>query len=463
MKSLLCKVLHPVAGRPMVAYVLDAVKGSGVEQVVAIVGHQAEAVREALKGYPIEIVLQEPQLGTGHAVLAAGRELEGFTGHVLIVCGDVPLIQPQTLQDFMRFHEARGSRLTVMTSVVPDPHGYGRILRDPTGCVGRIVEERDASPEERTVPEINAGMYLADARLLFRLLERVEPNNSQREYYLTDIVAAAAAESIPVHGYTVDDREEVAGINTRKELAEASAIVWDGIREALMESGVTLLDPASVFVDAQAVIGPDTVVHPGVTISGSTEIGRECVIESGVYVIDSKLGDRVKVLQGSRVDRATVGDDTGIGPMAHLRPDTVIGKRARIGNFVEVKKTIFGDGSKAAHLSYLGDSSIGKDVNIGCGTITCNYDGKHKHRTVINDRCFVGSDVQFVAPVVIGEGSLIGAGSTITRDVPPGSLAVARSKQRVYRFREKSSHGGDEAAHAGGASAEGIDSDGSQS
>jgi len=227
-----------------------------------------------------------------------------------------------------------------------------------------------------------------------------------------------------------------------------------------MTSGVTLLDPASVYVDARVVIGPDTVIHPGVTISGGTEIGRDCVIESGTYVIDSKLGDRVKVLQGSRLDRATVGDDTTVGPMAHLRPDAVIGRRARIGNFVEVKKTVIGDGSKAAHLTYLGDSSIGQDVNIGCGTITCNYDGKQKHRTIIHDRCFVGSDVQFIAPVEIGADSLIGAGSTITRDVPPGSLAVARSKQRVYRARDKGVHGSAVAAEATGEASEGINPDG---
>jgi bifunctional UDP-N-acetylglucosamine pyrophosphorylase / glucosamine-1-phosphate N-acetyltransferase len=311
--------------------------------------------------------------------------------------------------------------------------------------VERIVEQRDADEAEKAVREINTGLYIVEAELLYSLLEKTDANNSQGEYYLTDIVEGATRKSIPVHAFLLKDPLEASGINTRSDLAMVSNIVWADLREQLMNSGVTLLDPNSVYIDSDVSIGEDTVIHPGVMLSGKTEIGKECVIESGVYVMDSRLGDRVKVLQGSRLDKAVVQDDTSIGPMAHLRPEANIGQHARIGNFVEVKKTVVGDGTKAAHLTYLGDSIIGKDVNIGCGTITCNYDGRQKHTTTIHDRCFVGSDVQFVAPVEIGAGSLIGAGSTITRDVPANTLAISRAKQKMYPLRRgKGSKGSDE-------------------
>ena len=323
-----------------------------------------------------------------------------------------------------------------MTTYPENPAGYGRIVRREGGRVAGIVEERDASEAAKAIMEINTGVYLVNADLLYSLVSKLGADNSQGEYYLTDIVSEAAKESIPVHAFVLPDAQEATGINTRSDLARVSTIVWNRLREELMGSGVTLLDPSSVYVDSQVRIGADTVIHPGVTISGRTEIGNGCVIESGVYIMDSKLGDGVKILQGSRLDRARVDAGTTVGPMANLRPEAQIGKNARIGNFVEVKKTIVGDGSKAAHLSYLGDSHIGVDVNIGCGTITCNYDGKKKHPTTIRDRCFIGSDVQFVAPVEIGEGSVVGAGSTITRNVPPGSLAVSRAKQKKLPVEE---------------------------
>jgi len=435
MKSRRCKVLHPVAGRPMISYVTDAAFSAGFSEVCLVVGHQADEVRRGLPGEGIRFVVQEPQLGTGHAVSAAQGMLEGFSGHVLILCGDIPLIRPETIKDFIGFHESARSRLTVMTTHPDDPSGYGRIIRKDGGTIARIVEQRDADEEEKAVREINTGIYLVECRLLYQLLAKVTPDNSQREYYLTDIVKEADRESVPVHGYVLQNPEEAAGINTRVELAQASARIWDQIRKRLMMGGVTLIDPASVYVDSQVSIGEDTILYPGVMIEGQTTIGSDCVIEPGVIIRDSILGDRVAVLQGSRLDRAVVQDGAMIGPMANLRPETKIGKSARIGNFVEVKKSTVGDGTKAAHLTYLGDSSIGSEVNIGCGTITCNYDGRKKHPTIIRDRCFVGSDVQFIAPVEIGEGSVIGAGSTITRDVPPDSLAVSRAKQKNYPLR----------------------------
>jgi bifunctional UDP-N-acetylglucosamine pyrophosphorylase/glucosamine-1-phosphate N-acetyltransferase len=420
----------------MIQYVVDAVNAVGFDKIVLVVGHQADEVRKCMEGPHIEFALQEPQLGTGHAVAAAGHLFENSSGNIFILCGDVPLIQPSTIARFMQFHEETASSLTVMTTMLDCPDGYGRIVRDEAGSVLRIVEERDADEEEKRIREINTGIYMVRKDLVFSLLESVDSNNSQGEYYLTDIVREAVTRSIPVRAFVLEDAEEASGINTRADMARVSAIMWNKRREDLMASGVTLLDPSTVFVDASVRIGPDTVVHPVVTLSGNTEIGASCTIESGVYIMNSKLGDRVKVLQGSRLDAAAVDDDTSVGPMAHLRPEARIGKRARVGNFVEVKKSVLGDGTKASHLTYLGDSVIGKEVNIGCGTITCNYDGTHKHPTIIGDRCFVGSDVQFVAPVEIGEASLIGAGSTITKNVPPGTLALTRTKQKMYPLRK---------------------------
>ena len=436
MKSGLCKVLHPVAGRPMISYVLDAVRSAGFQKIVVVVGHHADEVRKQATGPPVEFVLQEPQLGTGHAVAAAKDLFQGFSGDIFILCGDIPLIQPSTIREFLHFHEEEDSRLTVMTACPPDPSGYGRIIRNELGLVEGIVEESDANETERAVREINTGLYVADAKLVYSLLEEITADNTQGEYYLTDIVQGAVGMSVPVHAFILKNSQEACGINSRSNLAQVSSIIWAGLREEIMKSGVTLLDPSTVYVDSEVTIGPDTVIHPCVTLSGNTKIGRDCVIESGVYILNSELGDRVKVLQGSRLDRAVVQDDTSVGPMAHLRPEANIGRHARIGNFVEVKKTVVGDGTKAAHLTYLGDSIIGKDVNIGCGTITCNYDGRQKHTTTIHDKCFVGSDVQFVAPVEIGAGSVIGAGSTITRDVPPDTLAISRVKQKMYPLRK---------------------------
>lgn len=420
----------------MIRYVVDAVNTAGFEKIVLIVGHQADEVRQCMSEPNLEFALQEPQLGTGHAVAAARHLFEGYSGNIFILCGDIPLIQPSTIARFIRFHEENSSGLTVMTTFPDSPAGYGRIVRDGAGSVIRIVEERDADEEEKRIGEINTGIYMVRNDLVFSLLEGVDANNAQAEYYLTDIVREAVLRAIPVKAFVLENADEASGINTRADLARVSAIIWNRRREELMASGVTLLDPSSVYVDATVRIGPDTVVHPGVTITGNTEIGASCIVESGVYIMNAKLGDRVKVLQGSRIDTAAIDDDTSVGPMAHLRPEARIGKRARIGNFVEVKKSVVGDGTKASHLTYLGDSTIGKDVNIGCGTITCNYDGTHKHPTIIGDRCFVGSDVQFVAPVEIGEESLIGAGSTITKNVPPKTLALSRAKQKMYALRK---------------------------
>ncbi|MGC8906636.1 MAG: bifunctional UDP-N-acetylglucosamine diphosphorylase/glucosamine-1-phosphate N-acetyltransferase GlmU [Desulfomonilaceae bacterium] len=446
MKSRKCKVIHPVAGRPMIHYVMESLVHAGVADICVVVGHEGDAVRERLGAFSATFVEQEPQLGTGHAVAAARSVLEGRSENVLILCGDTPLIRPQTIEALLQFHLEKKSQLTVVTTIIEDPTGYGRIIREQSGThIAKIVEERDASPEEKNVKEINTGMYVASSPLLYPLIDAVRPDNAQGEYYLTDIVEEAVKRGVAVWPYKLQRSEEALGVNRRSDLAKVSCIVWDEVRQRLMDAGVTLLDPAATYIDPTVTVGPDTVIYPCTFISGATVIGSDCVIESGVHIMDSAVGDRVRILQGSRLNNVVVRDGASIGPMAHLRPESDIGRDARIGNFVEVKKTRIGDGTKASHLTYLGDSTIGRDVNIGCGTITCNYDGRKKHPTIIHDRCFVGSDVQFVAPVEIGEGSLIGAGSTITKDVPPRSLAVARSRQKIYPLREdKRSGSGDE-------------------
>jgi bifunctional UDP-N-acetylglucosamine pyrophosphorylase/glucosamine-1-phosphate N-acetyltransferase len=435
MKSNLCKVLHKLAGFPMIWHVIRAIRPLDMDKIVVVLGRQAEDVKTALATQDLAYALQEPQLGTGHAAAAAKSHFERYDGEVLVLCGDIPLIQPSAINDFIEFHSAKQSRLTVMTTRPPRPQGYGRIVRGGSGQVLNITEEKDACDAEREITEVNTGIYLVESALLFSLLEGVGCTNAQGEYYLTDIVGEAVRRGIQVEGFLLNDWRQAAGINTRADLALVNAMLWNGVREDLMASGVTLLDPDAVYVDLGVEVGSDTIIYPSVTLEGRTRIGRGCLIEPGVFITDSVIGDRAKILMGSRLQSAVVGDGTTVGPMAHLRPDAVIGANARVGNFVEVKKSTVGDGSKAAHLTYLGDCRIGRDVNIGCGTITCNYDGKQKHPTIIGDRCFVGSDVQFIAPVEIGAGSVIGAGSTVTRSVPPRSLAVSRAKQKIYPLR----------------------------
>ena len=435
MKSNRCKVLHEVAGRPMIDYVIDSARDAGVQKICLVVGHQADRVQDHLKEKEITFVLQEPQLGTGHAVDSARNAFSNFDGRVLVLCGDIPLVKSSTLKSMIEFHEFERASLTVMTAVVENPYGYGRIKRSGQGLVNKIVEQKDADADERLVNEINAGVYIVESKLLFDLLKRLKPNNAQGEYYLTDIVEEANKDGIPVHAYRIDDFSEASGVNSRADLAFVSRKIYSSVSEKLMNSGVTIVDPGATYIDWDVTVGLDTVIWPGVVITGRSVIGERCVIEPHAYISDCHIGDDAKILLGSRLDRSMISESSSIGPMAHLRPDAKIGRNCRVGNFVEVKKTVLGDGSKASHLTYLGDSEIGRNVNIGCGTITCNYDGKKKHKTTIGDHCFVGSDVQFVAPVTIGEGCLIGAGSTITRDVPQGSLAVTRSRQKIYQLR----------------------------
>jgi bifunctional UDP-N-acetylglucosamine pyrophosphorylase/glucosamine-1-phosphate N-acetyltransferase len=354
--------------------------------------------------------------------------LAGRRGTVVLLSGDVPLLTGTTLRNLVETHRSAGAAATVVTAVVERPYGYGRIIRS-RGRIANIVEERDASPAQRLVREINSGIYAFDAATLFEALRGVAAANAQGEYYLTDVIAIYRRRRLPVETLIVSDPREVRGVNSRSELAEVSAIMRQKKNEELMAAGVTIVDPASTYIDSDVLIGPDTVVHPGVVIQGQTRIGAACEIQAYVRITDCELADRVTILNFCVIVGARVAEGAAIGPFAHLRPATDVGPGAKIGNFVELKKTSLGAGSKASHLSYLGDATIGANVNVGAGTITCNYDGQKKHETVIEDGAFIGSDSQLIAPVRVGRDAYVGAGSSITRDVPPGALGIARGRQ----------------------------------
>jgi bifunctional UDP-N-acetylglucosamine pyrophosphorylase / glucosamine-1-phosphate N-acetyltransferase len=429
MKSDLPKVLHRVAGKAMLAHVVETAVALQAAPVIPVVGHGAEQVRVALPGQDLHFVLQAEQLGTGHALLCAEQALNSFSGDLLLLCGDVPLLQKKTLRALIDHHRQQAACVTILTAEMDNPTGYGRIIRG-AGGVDRIVEEKDATDSEREVREINTGIYLFRAPQVFTLLRVVDNQNAQGEYYLTDVVAAARQAGELVEALLIDHVEEAMGINDQVQLAEAGRVMRKRINEAHQHAGVSLIDPAATYIDADVTIGAGTLVHPGVHLRGRTRIGSGCEIEPGAVVTDCTIGDNVHIKPGSVLSESTVGNDCAIGPMAHLRPGTVLAGSNKIGNFVETKKAVIGEKSKASHLTYISDASLGKNVNVGCGTITCNYDGLNKHQTTIEDDVFVGSDVQFVAPVTIGRGSLIGAGSTITMDVPADALAISRVEQK---------------------------------
>jgi bifunctional UDP-N-acetylglucosamine pyrophosphorylase/glucosamine-1-phosphate N-acetyltransferase len=434
MKSRWPKVLHPVCGRSMVQHVAGCALEAGADPVLVVVGKGGGSVVQVLETAfpekPVAPVLQGQQLGTGHAVLACAPHLKDHEGPVVILSGDVPLVSPDLVRGMLAHHRKGGGGLTVLTVALDDPTGYGRILRDSAGRPLRIVEEKDASPKERAVREINTGIYVADAPLLWATLPRLSRSNAQGEYYLTEIVALALADGSPVHLFRWDDPEEVLGVNSRADLARVSAVLRRRIAQRLMDGGVTLVDPERAYVHAGVTVGPDTVLHPGVCLQGVTTVGSGCTLHPNSRIVDSQIGDGVTVKDGCLITEARLDGDNQVGPNAHLRPGAHLERGARVGNFVEVKAAVIGEGSKVNHLSYVGDATVGKHVNIGAGTITCNYDGFAKHRTIIGDGVFIGSDTQLVAPVTVGKGAVIGAGSTITGDVPAGALSVSRVPQQ---------------------------------
>lgn len=476
MRSKMAKVLHPVAGRPMLLYAVELAQRIASEGVTVVVGHQADQVKAVVDAHyaakagpaglhayaerekgltahvkprgaqvpPILFAEQVQQLGTGHAVMQARAAILRARGSpatsYLILNGDTPLLTDETVRDLVSLHQREGAVVTILTAVLENPAGYGRVVRAnngeatvppgrPTGPVLRIVEDRDAAEAESRIGEVNAGTYVVDGQFLFEVLDWLDVQNAQKEYYLTDVVQIAVDRGLRVSAMALHDPEEGLGINSREQLAAAERVMRLRIAQRWMLAGVTLRDPQTTLIDADVEIGQDTVLYPYVTLEGRTTIGQDCVIRSHVRVTDSALGDRVVVQDSCVITESRLEADSVVGPFAHLRPGTVLKRKAKVGNFVELKKAELGEGSKANHLSYLGDARIGKGVNIGAGTITCNYDGVDKHETVIGDEVFVGSDSQLIAPVTIGRGAFIAAGSTITEDVPADTLAVARARQ----------------------------------
>ncbi|WP_337874953.1 bifunctional UDP-N-acetylglucosamine diphosphorylase/glucosamine-1-phosphate N-acetyltransferase GlmU [Exiguobacterium sp.] len=427
MKSKLYKVLHPVLGKPMVEHVVDQLDQIGVSRQIVIVGHGAEAVQDTL-GTRVEYAVQEEQLGTGHAVQMAEAELAGKAGATLVVCGDTPLLTAETLEALLAHHEAQQAKVTVLTAIADDATGYGRVVRGEDGNVTKVVEHKDASETELAINEINTGTYVFDNELLFDALKQVGNNNAQGEYYLPDVISIAKEAGEVVAAHTAPTFDETIGVNDRVALSQAEAIMRKRTNERLMREGVTFMDPASTYISPDVVIGSDTIIYPGTVILGKTTIGSECVIGPNSDIRNSVIEDHAVVRQ-SVVTDSKIGEAAQVGPFAHLRQQAVLGANTRVGNFVEIKKSSFGDGAKASHLSYIGDASIGERVNLGCGSITVNYDGKNKFETVVEDDAFVGCNVNLIAPVKVGKGAIVAAGSTITNDVPEAALAIARERQ----------------------------------
>ncbi|KAF0823419.1 bifunctional N-acetylglucosamine-1-phosphate uridyltransferase/glucosamine-1-phosphate acetyltransferase [Cytobacillus firmus] len=427
MKSKLYKVLHPVCGKPMVQHVVDQVTKLNIKEIVTITGHGAEMVEQQL-GSSSQYALQEEQLGTAHAVMQAREMLEGKEGVTIVVCGDTPLIRHETMEALFKHHEELSAKATILTAHAENPFGYGRVIRNEMGMVEKIVEQKDASDEERKIKEINTGTYCFDNKALFEALNKVTNDNVQGEYYLPDVIEILKNEGEVVTAYQTADFGETLGVNDRVALSQAESFMKQRINEEHMRNGVTIIDPSNTYIGADVKIGSDTVLYPGTIISGNTIIGSECVIGPHTEISDCHIGEGTVIRQSAAHD-SHIGSQVNIGPFAHIRPRSDIHDEVKIGNFVEVKKSVFGKGSKASHLSYIGDAEVGKDVNLGCGSITVNYDGKNKYLTKIEDGVFIGCNSNLVAPVTIGEGAYVAAGSTITEDVPGEALSIARARQ----------------------------------
>jgi bifunctional UDP-N-acetylglucosamine pyrophosphorylase/glucosamine-1-phosphate N-acetyltransferase len=429
MKSQRPKVLHAIGGLSIIERVLRTAAALQPASVTIVVGHGADEVKKALaRRTQLQFVTQEQQLGTGHALLQARAHLEGKSGTLVLLSGDTPLLTADSVQSLLATHQDAGAAATVITANFARPFGYGRVVRT-NGRISKIVEERDTTSAQKAITEINSGIYAFDLAPLFAALDSIGTANKQGEYYLPDLVAVYRKQKRAVTTWTVERGDEVRGINSRTELAEVTTMVRQQKNEELMAAGVTLIDPATTYVDADVVVGADTVIYPCVFLEGSTKIGAACEIHSGARIVNSTIGDRVCVRNHTVVTDSTVESGASLGPFAHVRPGSEVGENAHIGNFVELKKTTMGAGAKANHLAYLGDATIGPKTNVGAGTITCNYDGEKKHQTVIGSNVFVGSNSTLVAPVTLADGSYIAAGSAVTSDVPAGALAIGRARQ----------------------------------
>ncbi len=427
MKSKRPKVLHQICGYPIIEYVVRAALEVSDDLPVVVVGHRAEDVKQYL-GDRVTYAYQPQQLGTGHAVMMAKPVLEGATGYIVILAGDAPLIRGCTLKRIVQHAMEGGYGAVVLSAVVDDPTGYGRIIRNDSGDLEGIVEHRDATEEQRRIKEINSSIYCFDVRLLFSSLEKLDNSNSQGEYYLPDAIEIMKRQGAKVGVLVAEDADEVLGINTRIQLAEVDRKMRLRINRFHMDNGVTIIDPEHTYIGPDVTIGCDTVVYPGNVLEGDTVIGEDCVLYPNNRIVNSAIGNGVQ-LQASVVLNSRIGDSTTVGPYAYLRPGSVIGNGVRIGDFVEIKNSTVGDGTKISHLTYVGDAEVGKDVNLGCGVVFVNYDGIKKHRTVVEDKAFIGCNVNLVAPVRVGQQAYIAAGSTITEDVPGKALAIARERQ----------------------------------
>lgn len=429
MKSKLYKVMHEVMGKPMVEHVVEATQEANVDQIVTVTGFGAETVKEHL-GKKSMYVLQEQQLGTAHAVKQAEDILEDRKGTTLVICGDTPLLKAETLKGLMDFHETEQAKATVLTAHAQNPFGYGRVIRSKEGSVVKIVEEKDASDQEKQIQEINTGTYCFDNRALFKALREVKNENVQGEYYLPDVVEILKEKGELVSAFQLDNMDEALGVNDRVALSEANRLMKDRINEKHMRNGVSIIDPSNTYIEGDVVIGMDTIVEPGAYLKGHTVIGEDSIIGSHSIIRDSKIGDGVTVTT-SMLEEAVVGNGSDIGPNSRLRPGAVLKKNVHIGNFVEVKNSTLEKDTKAGHHAYIGDAQIGENVNVGCGVIFVNYDGKKKHKSFIGNNVFIGSNSNIVPPINVADNSFIAAGSTITKDVPADAMAIARARQEI--------------------------------
>ncbi|MDR0820294.1 MAG: bifunctional UDP-N-acetylglucosamine diphosphorylase/glucosamine-1-phosphate N-acetyltransferase GlmU [Endomicrobium sp.] len=432
MKSSLPKVMHKLSGKPLVKWVIDSVSDLKPDGIILVLGHEAEVVEKYLSESGIKIVYQREQLGSGHALMQAETVLKNYEGGVLVVSADVPLVKSSTLSSLVSDNKKTGASVTVLAAKVENPFGYGRIVRNG-GLLEKIVEEKDATPAEKRIKEINSGIYCFDKNL-WKALSKVKSDNAKKEYYITDTVAILKESGRKASLVVVKDNYEVRGINDRAELLRAESILKDRKIKELLSSGVSIVDADNVYISYDAKIGGDTVVYPGAFIDTGVSIGKNCIVKGTSYISNSKIGDESAVLY-SYIEGAVIDKKVKIGPFSHIREGSVLRENVRIGNFSETKKAVIAKNSKVNHLSYIGDAMVGENVNIGAGTITCNYDGAKKHQTIIGSESFVGSNVNFVAPVKIGRGVLVAAGSTITHNVQPGKLVIARARQEVKRRR----------------------------
>lgn len=441
MKSSLPKVLHLLNGTPLLRYIVNTLYELRLQKIIVVTGERQKEIKESLTDTGrVSFVRQKDARGTADALSAAISSLRGFKGTILVVNGDTPLITGETLKRFLKKHKRNRNDISVLSFIAKEQNSYGRILRDRGGRIISIIEDRNATTSEKIIKEVNSGVYAIEHGSL-HFLKEIKPNKGKGEYYLTDIVEIALNKGKKVESYCIGSEEEFMGINTRKELEKAGQLMRQRIVERFMNTGVSFIDAGSVFISTDTEIGKETLIYPNVHLEGRTKIGKGCIIYPNVRLLDTLIGDSVVIKDCTLIESSVVNDRASIGPFAHIRPESKIDAGVRIGNFVEVKKSVIGSGTKAMHLTYLGDAVIGKDVNIGAGTITCNYDGYTKHTTAIEDNVFIGSDSQLIAPVTIGKGAYVGAGSTITKNVPQKALALSRAEQKIlegWAIRKKS-------------------------